>query len=162
MTSPKCSTGVWTHKLQDSIKYFNVVHFKRWGYKGWWILCRQYFRRAEKRVFKWIQKLKQRYSWKEKQKRKETEAVKRQAWSLPFPHTCWTAHPMKTANSVSPQKPEPGLDLGQLPVCLMYLELLTEGKPQSKHRPELTGITESRGKKSPSLSSYCSKLQSVE
>lgn len=114
MTSPKCSICVWTHSLNVSIKYFNVVHFKRQGYKGWWILCRKYLRRTEKWVIKWTHNLKQRYSWKQKQKRKETAAARRHAWSLPFPHTCWTAHTMKRANSVSPQKPEPGLDLGQL------------------------------------------------
>lgn len=133
MTSLKCTICVWTHNLNVSIKYFNVVHFKRQGYKGWWILCRKYLRRTEKLVIKWTHNLKQRYSWKEKQKRKETAAARRQAWSLPFPHTCWTAHTMKTANSVSPQKPEPGLDLGQLPVWLMHLQPLTEGRPQSKH-----------------------------
>lgn len=49
---------------------------------------------------------------------------------------------MKTTNSVTPQKPDPGLDLGHLPLSLMYSPhgmAADGGETTVQHRPELSG-----------------------
>lgn len=84
MTSPKCSICVWIHKLNVSIKYFNVVYFKkkRARKEGGFCVENIYGEKREGELSEHTCE-NRRYSWKGK--KIETAPAERQVRHLPTP-----------------------------------------------------------------------------